>query len=482
MKTLSVFALALLTGAVPAFANVTVVSPANGATLPTTFALNATAGSCSSQAISAMGYSFDTSSNTTVVNSASIATTVTTTAGAHVLHVKSWGKEGASCVTSVSINAVQSLTDVTVSSPSNGGAVTSPFPVAASGHYCNSQPIVAMGYSLDSSSNTTVLNGASFISQMGGAVGAHVVHVKSWGAGTACVTDLAVTVVAPVTPTPTPTSTSGSTSGSTSSSSSSSTSSASSTSTTQPTPAGPAPAPAPAPVPVTSAPVIPSNAITVSAIQNLTTWKATYDTATGGSSATGSGTMTMVPNPSLSGSAREFATQYSNYGGVRYSTSLGKDPNAHNFLYDAEVYLASPINDIANIEMDMNQVLSNGQTIIYAFQCAGWSKTWDYTTNAGSPTSPNVKWLHSNQTCDPQKWAPDTWHHVQISYSRDDSGNVTYQSVWLDGVEQDLNITVPSAFALGWGQTLVTNFQIDGFTSTPGAATVYVDQLSVSRW
>jgi hypothetical protein len=31
-------------------------------------------------------------------------------------------------------------------------------------------------------------------------------------------------------------------------------------------------------------------------------------------------------------------------------------------------------------------------------------------------------------------------------------GNVTYQSVWLDGVEKEINQTVPSAFALNWGQ------------------------------
>jgi hypothetical protein len=474
MKALSVFALALLAGAAPAFANVTVVSPVNGATVTSPFALSATASPCSSQPISAMGYSLDSSSNSTIVKSTSTSASVSATAGSHVLHVKSWGASGASCVTSVSINVVQAqATNGTVSSPVNGAAVTSPFGVAASGTYCNAQPITAMGYSLDSSTNTTPVNGTSLIGQMTASVGADVVHVKSSGNGTACVTNLAVTVVAPVVPTPTPTPTPAP----------ASSSSTSSTPGLAPTPVGPEPTPTPGPIaaPAPAGPSIPSDAVAVNNIQNLTTWKATFDTGTG-SSASGSGTMSMVATPSLSGSARQFDTQYSNYGGVRYSTSLGKDPNAHNFLYDAEVYLASPINDIANIEMDMNQVLANGQTVIYAFQCAGWSKTWDYTTNAGSPTSPDVKWLHSNQTCDPQKWAPNTWHHVQISYSRDDSGNVTYQSVWLDGVEQDLNVTVPSAFALGWGQTLVTNFQIDGFTSTPGSATVYVDQLSVSRW
>ncbi len=66
--------------------------------------------------------------------------------------------------------------------------------------------------------------------------------------------------------------------------------------------------------------------------------------------------------------------------------------------------------------------------------------------------------------------------------SRDDNGNVTYQSVWLDNVEQDLNATVPSAFALGWGPVLLTNFQVDGGTSAAASSTVYLDDLTIYRW
>jgi hypothetical protein len=132
--------------------------------------------------------------------------------------------------------------------------------------------------------------------------------------------------------------------------------------------------------------------------------------------------------------------------------------------------------------MDLNQVMQNGQTAIFGFQCDGWSNTWDYTVNSGSPTSPVAHWLHSTQTCNPQKWATNTWHHVQVQYSRDSSGNVTYQSVWLDGVQQDLNVTALSAFALGWGPSLNANFQIDGYTSTSGSSTVYLDNFVLYSW
>jgi hypothetical protein len=80
-----------------------------------------------------------------------------------------------------------------------------------------------------------------------------------------------------------------------------------------------------------------------------------------------------------------------------------------------------------------------------------------------------------------RNWSTNTWHHVQISYSRDNSGNVTYQAVWLDGVEQQLNVTVPSSFALGWAPVLLTNFEVDGLGSS-GASTVYLDDLTVYRW
>ena len=70
---------------------------------------------------------------------------------------------------------------------------------------------------------------------------------------------------------------------------------------------------------------------------------------------------------------------------------------------------------------------------------------------------------------------------MQISYSRDDSGNVTYKSVWLDDVRQDINATAPSAFALGWGPSLLTNFQIDG-SGAVGQPTAYLDNLTIYRW
>lgn len=327
--------------------------------------------------------------------------------------------------------AIPAGATVTVMYPANGAAVASPFSLIANASSCSSQNIAAMGYSLDSSSNTTIVYSTTVNAQVQSSTGSHTVHVKAWGnQGAVCVTDVAVSV--------------------------------------QPLTSG-----------LTSAAVVPSNAVSVSSIQTLGNWQATNDSGGGGSS---SGVTTLGNSPSMSGSARQFATSYSYYGDERYSASFGDDTTSTNFLYDAWLYVAGSSSGIANVEMDMNQVMANRQTVIFGFQCDGWANTWDYTANTGSPQSPVDSWLHSTASCNPRQWSVNAWHHIQISYSRDSAGNVTYESVWFDGTESVINATVPSAFALGWAPALLTNFQVDGATSISGSSTVYIDSLTVYRW
>ena len=224
--------------------------------------------------------------------------------------------------------------------------------------------------------------------------------------------------------------------------------------------------------------MLPSSAITVSEIQALSGWQGVFDTGTTGSAL---GSTTLVDTPSLSGNARELDMQYTSNGGERFYASFGNDRTATHFLYDVEVYVKSPSTDIANLEMDMNQTMPDGDTAIFGFQCDGWNNTWDYTMNNGTPENPIPHWVQSDQACNPRNWTTNTWHHVQVLYSLDGNGNITYQSVWLDGTEQDIGVTVPSAFSLGWAASLLTNFQIDG-KGASGSAVVYVDHMSVSRW
>jgi hypothetical protein len=229
---------------------------------------------------------------------------------------------------------------------------------------------------------------------------------------------------------------------------------------------------------VMAAPNIPQDAISVSSLQTLSNWQAADDAGTTG---TAHGTMSLTGSPSYGGEALEFVTRFTNGGGERYFATFGDDTDASNFVWDGWIYLTKSVSSIANIEMDMNQVMENGQTVIYGVQCDGYSSTWDYTINAGTPQNPVDEWMHSSAPCNLNTWSIKTWHHVQIAYSRDGSGNVNYQSVWLDGVQSPLNATAPSAFALGWGPVLLTNFQVDGL-GTSGSSTVYLDDLTVYRW
>lgn len=220
-----------------------------------------------------------------------------------------------------------------------------------------------------------------------------------------------------------------------------------------------------------SGPVIPPSAIASSNIEVLDTWHFNHDAGTPG---TADGATSLASSPSLSGNARQFVSSYTDAGGEIYSVSYASDTTSMNFVYDGWVWIEAG-SSIANLEMDSNQVTANGQTVIYAFQCDGYAHVWDYS-------GPDAHWVESSQPCNLANWSTNTWHHLQISYSRDDSGNVTYQSVWLDGAEQVINETVPSSFALGWQVGVVqTQFQMDGL-GVSGSSTVYLDNLTISRW
>jgi hypothetical protein len=422
---------------------VSVSSPANAAAISSTFTLVANSVTCSLQPVSAMGYSFD-SGATAFVYANSLNGSVTAPSGAQTLHVKSWGNQGSSCDTDVALNIEGSAPPaggVSVSEPADNSAVSSPFALDAASATCSSQAISAMGYSLDDSASTAVVYGTSVAASVTAAAGAHVLHVKSWGnAGAACDTDVNISVSGP-----SPATTGGS----------------------SVAPSG------------GSGAYVPPNAATVTNIQAFGDWISIYDAGTNGAA---TGAMAMVGSPSLSGNALEFYTTYTYYGGERYYASFADDTTSSNFVYDGWVYLDNSSGSIANLEMDVNQVMQNGETVIFGFQCDGWNGTWDYTENAGTPTAPIDHWVQSGAACNAQTWAQYTWHHVQVSYSRDDYGNVTYQSVWLDGNQQQINATVPSAFALGWEPNVVTNFQVDSIVPGWSSSNVYLDDLAISRW
>src|ERR1700739_13947 len=283
---------------------------------------------------------------------------------------------------------------ITVSTPQNAATVQTKFPIAATATTCNGKPVVSMGYSFDSLTDAAIVKGQALTEEASINAGNHTLRIKAWASGTVCVEDLSITVV------------------------------------------NPPPS------------LIPSYAISSGNLTGNPLWKCQHDSGTSGAS-----TATMSYPVTIGGytDAQEYdVTSYSNYGGERCSISFAIDTTSHNFIYDVWVQAPTP-SLVGNLEMDMNQVTSDGNTVIFAFQCSKWSGTWDYSYVSdinGGAMAP--KWVPSKLPCNVKNWTANTWHHVQIYTSRDDSGNVTYHWVAFDGVVSNLNVTTFEEQSLKW--------------------------------
>jgi hypothetical protein len=503
MRKLLLAALALVACTSPTTQAITVSAPSNWAQLASPFTVTASTTTCAGVPAVSMGYSID--SGTAVIEPTSFSAKVSAAPGAHVLHVKCWGKNTHDEVLLNIAVATAPVSDITVATPSNGATLSSPFMLTASTKTCASRPAVSMGYSIDSA--TAVIEPTSFTASVSAPLGAHVLHVKCWGQGVGDQVLLNVNVVQPTASAPSFSLPAGSYTSSQLVSISSPTAGAKIYYTVDgsaPTSAsllytGPIAvsktmvlsaisaaagyassgvAQASYTISIPKGPQIPSYANVQQQIDLLPGWRIKHDPATPG---TATGSMTLVSDPTLTGQTEKYYTAYTNSGGILYSNTYGNDTDSTNFVYDINVWLTAD-SVLSNLEMDGNQVTRNGHTIIYGFQCSGYSNVWEYTENSGTVDQTKAHWLKSTAPCNPAKWTRNTWHHIQISVSRDDSGNVTYHSVWFDGQEQPINQTVMSEFSLGWALgALVANFQVDGL-GTSGSATIYVDNLKMSRW
>lgn len=186
-----------------------------------------------------------------------------------------------------------------------------------------------------------------------------------------------------------------------------------------------------------------------------------------------------VGSPSMDGKSREFSVSYWRHGGEIYHVSWGNDRYATHFVYDTYVYLVDP-SQVQNLELDMNQVMSDGKTVIFGTQCSSISKTWDYVYQ----TSNHPHWHASNIPCNPRNWAANKWHHVQIAMHRSSTGVVTHDWVNFDGVVHNFeNATASAALSLHWAEgDLLLNVQFDGENAGNGSIKAYLDKLIVYRW
>jgi hypothetical protein len=258
---------------------------------------------------------------------------------------------------------------------------------------------------------------------------------------------------------------------------------ASSATLQEPAPSAPVSTPVPA-VPPPSDPAappapsrIPDFAIRALGLETSIAWQGVHDDQTKGSS-NGQTNYPIFPDGRDGLAGRQFVTWYGDKGGERYHLTFGRDAEATHFVYEANVYLVEPA-EVENVEMDMNQVMSDGRTVIFGVQCAAHSKSWEYTYVNNSGTH----WRPSNIHCNPHDWGKKKWHKVQIASHRDEGGNVTYDWISFDGVYSDFqNATAFSAEALRWTPgELLLNFQIDGARKS-GVMDAYLNNLAIYRW
>jgi hypothetical protein len=326
--------------------------------------------------------------------------------------------------------------DITVASPVNGTTVPSPVWVRAHNVGCNGLTPTSFGYSVDNSG--TLVKGVTvhdIDTTTAMSSGTHTIHYKSWTSSGVC----------PVV------STTFKVSGGSGSSSSSSSSSGANYS-------------------------LPSNAVPSSNLDGIGGWSAEHDTGTPGSS---KGSMVYPAKTPSYDDAREFYMTYADHGGERWHVSFGKNATAVNFVLDTYIYVVDP-SQVQNLELDLNQVMSNGETVIYGTQCSSISKTWEYAISSSN----KPHWKSSGIACNPLKWSAKTWHHIQVGFHRNSSGVVTHDWVNLDGTHSVFkNATSASALKLGWAKgDLLTNVQIDGENKGSGSVTAYIHKLIFYHW
>ena len=317
--------------------------------------------------------------------------------------------------------------NITVASPVNGTHIASPAWIRAHNVGCNGVPPSAFGYSIDDATGIVMGVTAYDIDVTGQAIpaGSHTVHFKSWTSSGACpVVNTAFTV--------------GGGSGS----------------------------------PSTG---IPSYASSSGDLDGVSDWLGVHDGGTPGES---KGSMEYPATTPLYDDARKFYMTYSDRAGERWSLSFARDAEATHFVLDTYIFLPNP-SQVENLELDVNQVMPNGETVIMGTQCAGSNGTWESAYTSGTQDH----WKSASIHCNPREWAANQWHHVQIGMHRDSNGVVTHDWVNFDGTHSVWGESQQAAHSLGWAAgDLVLNYQVEGESSGSGSVTSYIHEMTVLRW
>jgi hypothetical protein len=446
--------------------SVVVSTPANNATVPTTFLLQAQAPTCSGASTSSMAYSFDQLKDNILSGQQSINQNVTApSAGAHTLRVKAWNVNGTLCEVDESLTVDSTASDITITNPTDPN-VAMTFPLQASAPTCQGVATSSMAYSFDQLTDH-ILSGQQSINQdvTAPGTGSHLLRVKAWNtSGTLCEQQLNLNVID-----------NGLVPGSTANDFTRIELLNNYTGGYASCPPGSA-----------------GSGVGGATSNSFQLWLTQPDCGTVGSK-TGNTSVVSPPAAPPSGDTqvRQYTMNYdgSNGAGVRWfiplsdSSVSANDDVYLNFQYDVQVYFdQTSIDNLYNLELDLNQTVGKPAQNLYIFgtQCSMVKGIWQvYHSGTG--------WTNTDQSCSRSQFQPG-WHHVQIQFHRNSgTTSLTYDKEAVDGAVQNFTcggaactFTVPSGTS--WGANVLgPNFQLDGITGG-SSITGYADQFTIYRW
>ena len=418
----------------PAFAGVTITTPANGATVsgPVHYVASATTTSCS-KGIASMGIYTAPGVRVYVVNGTSLNTSLDLSPGKYETVVEEWDKCGGASTTPVTITVSRS-TGVSVSSPAENSTVGSPVNFKATATTSCSRGVSSMGIYTAPYQLAYVVNGDSINYNLPLNPGTYHTVVQEWdGCGGASTTPVTITV----------SSGGGGTGGKSFSNLQRS--------------GGWADYGQRAPTFVDCSPS-PCDNISFSMSQGIKSPSmsgAATEIYLGGSEGYGDG----LWNNHLIGDGSSQGMLDSNHSIV---------PTLHDFTYDVYFWGAN-LGAAQAVEFDINQFFG-GMGFIWGHECrvAGGNE-WDIWDNVSQ------HWVPTGVSCDP---ASNSWNHLTLQVARTSDNQLLYKSITLNGKTANLNQYYDHGSAPGWYGVTV-NYQQDGnYKQTPYS--VYLDELTFS--
>jgi hypothetical protein len=412
-----------------AFAGVTVTSPANGATIQGSVPYAATATTTCSKGVGSMGIYTAPGKLAYVANGDSLNTSLSLSPGTYNTVVEDWDNCGGAGTTPITITVTSSSSGVYVTSPVNKSTVNSPTNFVATATSNCSKGVASMGIYTAPGQLAYVVNGASMNTSLSLNPGTYNTVVEEWDkCGGAATTPVTITV-------------------------SSSSSGKSFTNIQHAGGWGQYGQIAPTFIDCSPSPC---DGITFSMEQN-------------------------VKSPSMSGEASQFnLSGTAAYGDALFNNHLIGPfssqglpdtnetlvPTLHDFTYDVYFY-GSNLALSQALEFDINQFFDN-TGYIWGHECrlAGGNE-WDIWDNQAA------KWVPTGIACNP---VSNAWNHLTIKVQRTSNNDLYFQSITLNGVTNNVNITYPPGSAPGWyGVTI--NYQMDG-NSKQNPYTIYLDEIT----